>query len=138
MRSHFKVILTSLKLSQSNRKVQEDMKQLTQKLNGLRLPPSEIAKAHKKMPLANIGVEMSKLDPHYIPSPAQGVNPFLPLFGNGRFMGNFFYSCIEFNHINNGNEENGTKSTTTRPIYRKTVSMIGQEAPSLETLTEHR
>ena len=71
-----------------------------------------------------IGEEMSKLDPHYIPSPAQGVNPFLPLFGhNGKILANCF-SCVEFNTINWQQQ---------RPKYRKTVSLVGP-TPNLDGL----
>ena len=104
----------------------EEIKLVTRKMNGMKLPKSEKAKIYQNSPYYAIGEEMACLDPHYVPSPNQeGINPFLPLFGSTKIMGNFFWSCIEFN-----------KSQSTRPVYRKTVSMMGQEPPSLENLQE--
>ena len=104
----------------------EEIKLVTRKMNGMKLPKSEKAKIYQNSPYYAIGEEMALLDPHYVPSPNQGINPFLPLFGSTKIMGNFFWSCIEFN-----------KSQSIRPVYRKTVSMMGQEPPSLENLQQN-
>ena len=83
----------------------ESIKLMEQRLNGLTLEtPCK----------ADIGEKMSQLDPHYIPS-KEGVNPFLQLFGESKIV-NHRYSCFEF-------KVNSPK--VDRPIYRKTVSLIG-------------
>lgn len=92
------------------------MKVVTRKMNGMKLPQSEKVKM--------IGEEMSRKDPYYIPS-QKSINPFLPLFGNTKIMGNLFWSCIEFNNLN------------IQPVYRKTVSMIDKEPPNLKKLDEN-
>jgi hypothetical protein len=82
---------------------------------------------------------MSKLDPHYIPSPSTGVNPFLPLLprrltaiGGGKIIGNnkdLYCSCFELS-------VDVTKLKPPNPVFRKTVSMIGHNhlPPSLEVI----
>lgn len=87
---------------------------MTEKLNGL---------TFRQRTPDTIGQEMSKLDPHYIPSPEDGMNPFLHLFGNGKIIGQFF-SCFEFN---------AASLPAKRPNYRKTVSVIGQHPTQLDT-----
>merc|ERR1711963_1223989 len=72
-----------------------------------------------------IGEEMSKLDPYYIPSTTQGINPFLPLFGNRQIIGNCL-SCFEFNAASKIQQEQY------KPTYRKTVSMVGHHPSNLE------
>ena len=85
-------------------RTKESIKLMEQRLNGLTL----------KTPCVAIGEKMSQLDPHYIPS-KEGVNPFLQLFGESKIV-NHRYSCFEFK-VNSPKIE--------RPIYRKTVSLIG-------------
>ena len=117
LRSVFKHISFALRPKSSDSR--EDLKTITRKMNGMKLPKSEKAKIYQKTP-NTIGEEMSRLDPFYIPSSSR-VNPFLPLFGgNAKVMGNLFWSCFDINNLN------------VRPVYRKAVSMIGQEPPSLE------
>ena len=70
----------------------EEIKLVTRKMNGMKLPKSEKAKIYQNSPYYAIGEEMARLDPHYVPSPNQGINPFLPLFGSTKIMGNFFGS----------------------------------------------
>lgn len=87
--------------------------------------PSELARHHhgngqtNKTPCA-IGEQMSRLDPHYIPSPAPGVNPFIPLLprrltamGGGKIVSpkDLYCSCFE-------------PVRPSKKVYRKAVSMI--------------
>ncbi len=114
----FKDILTHLKPKPVEKPVISDV---TSKMQRLKLPLNSHSR-NSKTPNA-IGQEMSKLDPHYIPSPAKGMNPFLSLFHDDKIMGNQFFSCFEFN----------AQQQPFRPTYRKTVSMIGQHPTDLET-----
>ena len=96
--SSFKQITKELRTKE------ESIKLMEQRLNGLTLTT----------PCTAIGEKMSQLDPHYIPS-KEGVNPFLTLFGESKIV-NHRYSCFEFK-VDSPKLE--------RPIYRKTVSLIG-------------
>ena len=89
-------------------RTKESIKEMEERLNGLTLK------------MVSIGEKMSQLDPHYIPA-KEGVNPFLSLFGDSKIL-NHRYSCFEFNQVH-------SNSKLDRPIYRKTVSLIGNHPP---------
>ena len=119
LRRSFKQISTSLMPKRS-----AEVQKMTEELNSLTLPTT-LAACQLNISTPNaIGEEMSKLDPHYIPSPIQGMNPFLPLLGNREIIGNCL-SCFEFNSASYVEAQQQQK-----PSYRKTVSMIGHHPPS--------
>ena len=118
LKTSFKQIITSLKPLKIVKPNQTTIKP--------RLTLPNLIPNHLTISTPNaIGEEMSRLDPYYIPSPANGMNPFLPLLGqNGKIMANCF-SCVEFNAINWQQQP--------RPKYRKTVSLVGPQ-PNLDEL----
>jgi len=122
----FKQILKSLKP-----KRKAEMQKMTEKLNNLTIPTPALATCQLNISTPNaIGEEMSKLDPYYIPSSVQGINPFLPLFGNREIIGNCL-SCFEFNAATN------LQTQQQKPSYRKTVSMIGHHPSNLENFVNN-
>ena len=107
------------------------MQKMTEKLNNLTIPTPALASCQLNISTPNaIGEEMSKLDPYYIPSSVQGINPFLPLFGNREIKGNCL-SCFEFNAATN------LQTQQQKPSYRKTVSMIGHHPSNLENFVNN-
>ena len=122
----FKQVLKSLKP-----KRKAEVQNMTEKLNNLTIPTPALATCQLNISTPNaIGEEMSKLDPYYIPSSVQGINPFLPLFGNREIIGNCL-SCFEFNAATN------LQTQQQKPSYRKTVSMIGHHPSNLENFVNN-
>ena len=133
IRRSFKAILKSLRpIMLKSIEVQK----LTEKLSNLKFPnggcgitPLVSTPPNSQLNISTpnaIGEEMSKLDPYYMPSATQNINPFLPLFGNRQIIGNCL-SCFEFNAAEKIQQEQYKK-----PTYRKTVSMVGHHPSNLE------
>lgn len=98
------------------------------------------AKSIQVTPLA-IGEEMSRLDPHYIPSPAPGVNPFAMLprrlteaGKHGKIFGSkdLFCSCFELSGEINMSRKSSTSTTSLSKDDEVTNSEGSKEMANFE------